>query len=272
MKRKRVIYYLLIVILAINISFINRQKSSESDSDGRLKIWVGFTAARNFYREILLTVDERATDSMDKGFEAVLSDEFPNDIYWVLNKNKLIIQAIGFLSKDRVVPIGIKSKGDGPLLINVDTIQNPYQDIEVYIRDNSTMETYDILNESFEISLGEGQFNDRYSLVFKPKAEIEEEPVHEEDQEAVTEDVDEEVIHEPHIFIGEYNELLRIKMPEEMEISNISLFNMVGQKMQFWNKNLNASQIDLPIHVDVGVYVVLLETNKGRVLKKVIIK
>ena len=38
------------------------------------------------------------------------------------------------------------------------------------------------------------------------------------------------------------------------------------------NSNLDANEIDLPIHVDTGAYVVRLDTNKGSVLKKVIIK
>ena len=144
--------------------------------------------------------------------------------------------------------------------------------MEVYLRDNSTMDTYDILNETFEITLEEGQFNDKYSLVFMPKVEIEEEPVVVEDEGEVLGVIYEEVINELVIFIGEQTNLIRVKRPDEMIINKVSLFNMNGQQIQVWSSNLDTSQIDLPIHVNTGVYVVLLETNKGRVLKKVIIK
>ncbi len=277
MKIKKVTYYLCIAMFMVSFSFMGQQKASKENSDIRLKMWLEFTASDNFHREILLTIDERTTDGIDKGFEAFLAVDFPNDMYWVLNEDKLIIQAIGELLIDRVVPIGIKSKGDGPIEIKVDTIEYPYPDMEVYLRDNSTMDTYDILNETFEITLEKGEYNDKYAVVFKPKVEIEEDPVQEdpvqeEDQGEVLGVVYEEVISELHIFIGEYNELLRIKRPEEMTINKILFFNMIGQQLQAWTTNLNESRIDLPIHVNTGVYVVLLETNKGRVLKKVIIK
>ncbi len=256
----------------VSFFIAGQQQASKENSDSRLKIWISFYATGNFHREILLTIDERTTDGIDKGFEAVLADEFPNDMYWVLNEDKLIIQAIGELTIDRVVPIGIKSKGDGPMKIKVDSIANPYADMEVYLRDNSTMDTYDILNENFEITLDEGLYNDKYAVVFKPKVEAEEEPVQEEDQGEVLGVVYEEVISELVVFIGEYNELLRIKKPEETIITQILFFNMTGQQLQVWSTNLDTSRIELPIHVDTGIYVVLLETNKGRVLKKVIIK
>ena len=235
-----------------------------------MKIWVGFNTADNYHREILLTVDERSTNAVDKGFAAVVGETLPNDMYWTLGKNKLTIQAIGELQVDRVVPVGIKSMGDGPIKIKVDSIANPYPDMEVYLRDNSTMETYDIKNGTFEITLEEGQFNDKYSIVFKPMDSIED--VIEDVNEDVIDDVNEDVISELLVFVGEHNELLRIKRPGEMIINNISLFNMIGQQIQVWSADLDANEINLPINVDTGVYVILLETNKGRILKKVIIK
>ena len=79
-------------------------------------------------------------------------------------------------------------------------------------------------------------------------------------------------INEVLIFIGEYNELLRIRKPGELTINNVSLFNMIGQQIQTWKPSLGINEIDLPIHVDTGVYIVLLESNKGIITKKVIIK
>jgi len=128
--------------------------------------------------------------------------------------------------------------------------------------------------------LEEGEFNDKYSVVFKPKVEIEEVLVQEEDEEQVlVEDegevlgvVYEEVINELVVFVDDYNALLRIKRPEEININKILFFNMIGQQLGAWNTKLDENQIHLPIHVNSGVYVILLETNEGRILKKVIIK
>jgi hypothetical protein len=207
---------------------------------------------------LLLTIDERTSDFIDKGFDANIFEVLTNDFYWMNNDRKLVIQAVKDLFKERVFPIGINSNGDGPIKIKVDNIENPYPDMEVYLRDNSTMETYDIKNGSFEINLEKGQYNDKYSVVFEPKVEIEVE--------------NEIALNNVLVFAGEQKGLIKIRKPEEMTISNISLFNMIGQQMQAWNSNLNSYEIDLPVNADTGVYIVLMETNKGKVLKKIIIK
>ena len=62
--------------------------------DTRLKIRLGFYATSNFKRQILITIDKRATDGVDYGFDAVVKDIFPNDLYWVLDNNKLNIQGV----------------------------------------------------------------------------------------------------------------------------------------------------------------------------------
>ncbi|WP_158283817.1 hypothetical protein, partial [Gramella jeungdoensis] len=130
-------------------------KSKKSAQEGaykdtRTKIRIGFNAEEYINRQILLTIDARATDSIDHGFDAGIFMEIPNDndMYWTVNNQKLAIQAVGDLFIDRVVPIGVKTRGDGLLKIKVDSIENPYPNMEVFLRDNLTMDTYDIKNET----------------------------------------------------------------------------------------------------------------------------
>ena len=244
--------------------------------DNRLKIRLEFFTSKNYKREILLTIDDRSTDEVDNGFDAVLSNDFPNDMYWMLNDEKFVIQAFNELKEDRVVPIGIKSMGDCTIQIKVATIENPYPGMEVYLRDNTTLDTYDILNDSFEIALDEGQFNDKYSVVFEPKVVIEEEAAIadiEENTEEIQNEIDDtEVINDLRVFVSGNNEVLRIKKPVEMTLTNVAMFNLLGQQINAWNVDLNMNEIDLPIHVSRGIHLILMDTSKGRLMKKVIIK
>jgi len=265
-----------------DMQIVDAFSSIEENNENRLKIRLQLYTSTNFKREILLTVDSRSTDAIDLGFDAVLSNDHPNDMYWMLDDEKLVIQAFNELKQDRVVPIGIKSMGDCSIEIRVDTIENPYPGMEVYLRDNTTLDTYDILNGSFDISLDKGQFNDKYALVFEPKVVIEEEnAVAVENSVVVDEDLNVEVMHEfeqaevlneVRVFVGEYNELLRIKKPSETTLTSIAMFNMLGQQIEAWNSNLNTRDIDLPIHVSKGVHLVLMDTSDGRIMKKVIVK
>jgi len=226
--------------------------------DKRLKIRVSLETEHIANKQILLTIDERATDGIDKGFDAQPFDLLNNDIYWVVEDEKLVIQALGELFEESEVPIGIITLGTTDLKIKVDTIQNPYPNMEVYIRDNLTMETYDIKNGAFEINLSEGEYNDKYSIVFKPKEEI---PVEVE-----------EIFNSLNVFVNENNNFIRIQKPEELIIYEISLFNVIGQQLKTWKTNFNENEINLPVNVAVGVYLVNIRTDMGNKIKKLVIK
>jgi len=262
--------------LFIEPSAIDQLLNSIANYDSRLKIRLEFFTSKNYKREILLTIDDRSPDAVDTGFDAILNNDYPNDMYWVLDDEKFVIQAFNVLKEDRVVPIGIKSMGDCSVQIKVSTIENPYPDMEVYLRDNTTMDTYDILNDSFEVALDEGQFNDKYSVVFETKVVIEEETalvVIEEEAEEIQNEIDNtEAINDLRVFVSGNNELLRIKKPVDITLTNIAMFNLLGQQINAWNVNMNTNEIDLPIHVNRGIHLILMDTSKGRLMKKVIIK
>ena len=233
-------------------------KSEISAKDARLKIRLGFYAADNFFRRILITCDQRTTDGMDYGFDAIMKTIHPNDLYWMMDENKLIIQAVAEMNVEREVPIGIVSKGNGPMKIKIDTIENPYENMKVYLRDNETMETFDILNEAFSVDLEEGEHHDKYSMVFQPKLEEEEEVV--------------EIFETLKVYLGEGNELLKIRKPQEIELTDIAMYNVLGQQINSWSSNLNENSLDLPIRTNRGIHFVIMNTNQGRVSKKVLMR
>ncbi|WP_431830814.1 T9SS type A sorting domain-containing protein [Gramella jeungdoensis] len=51
----------------------------------------------------------------------------------------------------------------------------------------------------------------------------------------------------------------------------MSLFNAIGQQLKFWNTNFNKNEINLPINVASGIYLVHIKTNNGNNIKKIII-
>jgi len=231
---------------------------NKAEKDNRLKIRIGFKTSNVKNRQLLLTIDDRATDGVDKGFDAPVSGFMENDFYWINNESKLIIQAIGELTKDRIIPVGITLNKEDYINIKVDTILNPYEDMEVYLQDNITMDTYDIKNGEFGVKLEAGEYNYRYSIVFRPKVEI---PIEVET-----------LYNHLRIFMSENNSLISIRKPEELLIKKITLFNVIGQQMKSWSSNLGENELDLPVQMSSGVYFVNVETNKGNVMRKIILK
>ena len=226
--------------------------------DTRLKIRLGFKNENNFNRQILLTIDDNTTDDIDYGYDAVNNNALPNDLFWVIDDNKLLIQAINNLPIERVVPIGISANGKIPIKIKVDAIENPYPNMEIYLRDNLTMETYDILNGVFEITLEDGEYSNNYSMVFQAKPEI-----------ALG---IEEIFNDLGVLVAANRSIINVRKPNELQINKILLFNVLGQQIKIWKSNLHENEIELPVDVSTGVYVVLISTNEGKISKKIIIK
>ena len=177
-------------------------------------------------------------------------------MYWLNEDEKLVIQAIGELSRENVVPVGISLKENGIINIKVDTINNPTEGIQVFLRDNLTMDAFDILNGEFEIELEAGEYNNKYSVVFKPKYDFLEE--------------DEILANNLNIYFEENN--LTIIRISEINISKVSVFNIIGQQIKTWSDIVETKEINIPLNVEIGAYVIVVETDKGSFAKKIIKK
>jgi hypothetical protein len=65
---------------------------------------------------------------------------------------------------------------------------------------------------------------------------------------------------------------LQIKNNGTDEIRSITLFNILGQTMITWNKELNRRIISLPVKLATGVYMVQINTINGSINKRIIIE
>lgn len=253
-------------MFSMDFEDLNVAEGTSMAIDTRFKVRLGIKGPSNFNREILLTFDDRASDAYDRGFDVNLTVDFPNDVYWMLDEQKLVIQATDEMYQSRVFPIGITSDGNGPISIKVDKLENPPPYIEVYIRDNETMETYEILNGTFEVDLEVGEYCERFSLVFEAKKET---------SEVVAipfEESIEKLYENTRVIMNNTDGLVYIKKPQEVHISSVSLYNFGGQLVSKWEKGLSEPDITLSVHEKLGMYIVRLETDRGSITKKVIVK
>lgn len=74
------------------------------------------------------------------------------------------------------------------------------------------------------------------------------------------------------IYVNNGQGILNIKNKEALTIKNVVLLNKIGQQIKVWKQGLNSENIQLDVHVRKGIYYVVVKTNKGRVLKRVMIR
>jgi hypothetical protein len=229
--------------------------TNNSGDDLRPKFRIGFDMPKANHRQVLLTIDENTTDAVDWGYDAEMYEDFDDDMYWVLNDKKYVIQATNELGLDKEIPIGIQTKEGGLISIKVDELENTEAYTSLYIKDNLTGEIHDITNQAFEINLEAGQYQNRFLLVFQQLIDTTEELI---------------LLEGVHIFMNNSISELQLNSPLDTEILNVSLFNYLGQQVKTWNINTDEQFISLPLEIASGVYIVIVETKTGKVNKKIV--
>ncbi|MFD1292844.1 LamG-like jellyroll fold domain-containing protein [Lutibacter holmesii] len=247
-----------------------KENSSEESNfnNNRVKIRLGFEASQVGHRQLLLTIDEKATDSVDWGYDAQMLGVLEDDMFWDLADEKYIIQATNSIADDKEIPLGIVMGESGLAIIKVDDLENIDENVELYIKDKNTLRFYKINEEPFEMNLEAGEYLNRFSLTFKLNNA--EEIIEEEGEVGGV-----EVVEPSYLTVVMDNNAgeLQIRNTTNSEITEVKLFNSLGQLVGAWNQYLNKTYKALPVNIKAtGVYVVQLQTSTGVITKKVLIE
>ncbi|HEY9222035.1 MAG TPA: T9SS type A sorting domain-containing protein [Lutibacter sp.] len=254
-------------VTSIFMKTSNKKAKTENThgADLRPKFRIGFDAPKISHRQLLIGIDESATNGVDWGFDAEIYEVFPDDMYWILEGKKYVIQGTNEVGLNSEIPLGIQLSKTGVVTVKIDALENVDDDTSIYLKDKVTGESFNLRKKPVELNLTAGKYADRFVIVFKT-------------QKLVTEDVVAEVlipaaaqpiIEGIHVFMNNAISELQIKNNSSEEILSVSLTNTVGQRVNFWNTNLNQRTISLPLSTATGVYLVQINTKTGKTVKKI---
>lgn len=228
--------------------------------DERQKIRLGFEVSDlGYHRQLLLTVDENTTDGIDWGYEGKSFGIGKYDLYWDIEQDDYVIQALADINDDREIPLGLVMENSGTAVIKIDGLENIDTSRNIYIKDALLGETYQINDTPLEIELAAGTYVDRFSLVFKSSNSL---------------SVANEVLEEGLIvMVNNSISEIQIKNNIQASIKNITLYNHLGQLIKTWDSNLGSNYINLPINnKSTGMYIIKINTTEGTLAKKLILK
>jgi hypothetical protein len=269
--------FLSLVLLATGFLSFSQQ------SDIRPKFRIGFDAPKIDHRQILLTVDHRASYGIDWGFDALMYQVFSDDMYWVLENKRYVIQAVDTLISEKQIPLGVQTLTGGAITIKIDKLENIPDEVGVFLMDKETNTLYNLRENNYTATLAAGEYHNRYALTFKTKKEA---PVPDENAVLITEDIDasftepgenlvadESVISYPAIdmYLNQTNRSITIKNPEIVAMNTVVLYSMMGQIMQTWETNTNTQNLTIPNMPKPGVYVLHAHTQNGKITRKIAI-
>ena len=213
-----------------------------------------YDSPKGYHRQIVVGVEPGASNDFDIGYDAFIIDINEEDMYWIFDNNKFVIQGVNNFNETQEFSLGLIVNESGIIKIKIDTIKNVDPNLNLYIKDNETGLALPIKNEAFEMYLDAGEYNDRFKLVFQPEI------LSIDENSSATDNL---------IYHDSKTKEIKVRSTDELNILDAMLYNIIGQSVIELDFNSeNTSQV---INVNSGVYIVQLNTPNGIINRKVII-
>lgn len=235
-------------------------ETKSSTTDTREKIRLAFDSPKGYHRQLLVGVDNRASSGIDIGFDAIMNDDNLEDMYWKLNDNKLIIQAVDHFNNNRILPLGIKTDVDGVSVIRIDTLENINADTNIFVYDK-TLDIYQNLKEdNYEVFLTAGEYLNRFEITFENKAEA----------SLSTEDIEDKVLN---TYFSNEKQSFILHNPKLKQVKSIEVYNIIGQSVyQFNNIKQDSFQEFKTRNINSGTYIIKVNMIDATLSKKVLVR
>ena len=235
-------------------------EASTEDGDGRLKIRLGFNSVNTIHRQILLTVDESATVGYDWGFDGHLNEEQMDDMYWIIEDDKFVIQGIDDINiYDTYLPLSIKTNMEGENTIAIEALENVPDDLEIYLHDLQLQFFHDLRASEYKIDLPAGEHNERFEVVFHIPGSL---------------SIDDQEIDNLNFYYAMNRNKVVVLNPKNVELKNIEVYNITGQSVYSTNRVMEGRYNEYELqNLSTGTYIIKLNTADDKALtKKIIVK
>ncbi|MFN7015038.1 MAG: T9SS type A sorting domain-containing protein, partial [Bacteroidia bacterium] len=242
-------------------NFVTSSQNEDDNEtpDNFAKLRLGYTGTTNFHRQLLLGfMNENANDDFNLGYDGEIIDLQPDDAYFQSGNYKLVIQGVGYFNTNAIYPLTVKSSQSGTVNFMIDGLENFDLNQPIYIHDNNNNSYHDIRLTNYSVTIPAGEIVNRFSLRFSngtlSTGEFENDTT--------------------LIFFNSNEKGIEIVNNQKLEIEEVTLFSILGQKINHWKTNSSENNIKLPVkNVETGVYIVKIKTIDNNFFsQKIIIK
>lgn len=235
-------------------------KNSEAkNEDSRMKLRIGFNSVNTLRRQLLITIDKSATPGVDWGYDSKYIDTQIDDMYWMLNNEKYLIQAIDTITPQTKIPLGIHTDKAGLNSITIDRLENPTHNLDIYLHDKALNVYHDLQQSKYETYLQEGEHLNRFEIAFSKSQTLSTEP------QTDIENID--------IYYSNKKNSIVINNSNSQTIKTVEMFNILGQSLFNLHTNSNKHHLEYQVPKNIsGNYILNVETDTGKISKKIVIR
>lgn len=233
--------------------------SQDASIDSNKYIRIGHEDAEGFHRQLLLGFlqDSSVDMAYNRGYDALMTEMREDDIFFIIDNDlnkKYVIQGVNRFAKTMEFPIGISISDSRTQKIMLDATENFSHPI--YIKDNYLNTFHDLTASSFEIHLQQGEYLDRYSIVFNTDESLSNGNAVKKRMKIYYDGLD-------HIIIDNI---------QKRKLNSIKLFNSLGQEILSLNNNQDLkNKLSIPFDKSIGVYFLVIETPFNTITQKILI-
>ena len=225
------------------------------------RVRIDFETPLGYVRHLILgfTPDNAATDGFDYGYDAANIEDHPDDMNWMIDGNRYVIQGVGEFDISKYYPLGIFLTNEGNVSISLASLENFFEPINVYIYNIET-DNYTLINQNdFSIDLLPGDYTEQFYITFTEPAPI----------SSTLADQD----HTLNPFKMRYNNgdhTLRFDPNNrDIFINKVSIYNFLGQEIL--NKNIaRGGRFDIKLNsISTRQLLIKIESELGIHYKRI---
>jgi len=225
----------------------NQDGTTTQTEDTRMKFRIGFNSVNQIYRQLLLTVDSNATANIDWGYDGEINEQQMDDMYWMIEDGKYVIQGTNLVNYSTIAPVGIHTRDNGLNIISIDQLKNVPDDLDIYVYDKELDLHHNLRNSDYRVHLNAGEYLERFQIVFNDTPPL---------------SVDDNELDEGfQIYYVTNDENLVIVNPNAVTVNSLEIFNILGQSLQSIDTISNELHTEIKIkNLSTGTYIVKLES------------
>ena len=234
-------------------------KTSSEDVDDRQKIRLMLDSPKGYHRQLLVGVDPYATSGIDKGYDAPLIEDNVEDLFWVFSNKNFVIQATDNFDDNQILPLGIKIDQEGLASIKIDELENIDASKQIYLHDKELSLYHDLKESKYDVHLAVGEYLNRFELTFSKSS-----------QSLSTNNTNTTQIE---VYFSNDEKNVVVHNPNAQLIESVEMINILGQSLFKFDIDSNDDYLKYKAsQIKTGTYILKIETEYGKISKKVLIK
>src|SRR5690606_28339900 len=171
-----------------------------------------FTTPQGANRHLLLgfVPENAADDAYNYGYDALNTENLPDDMSWSIENNNYVIQGVGNFDTTKMYPLFVKLTTAGNIQVELTTLENFDEEIDVYIYDAVLNTSFRINYVPFHIFIYCGYYSNRFFISFLLNHQL-----------SVADDNSENIFI---IYLSHTLEIL-IKRPNHFKVNQVEFIN-----------------------------------------------